>query len=412
MDVLAAIAAVVSLSVPHRANATPTVAADEAFVVVAWAAADAGGATDVFAAVSHDAARTFGTPVRVNSAPGEVRANGEQPPRVVLSRRGSPGAARVITIVWAAKGSRGTKLVAAQSLDSGKSFRPAATLPDTDAAGSRGWHNVAADATGRVFTIWLDHRALARDAAASHREHEAGGHDGVTMAQKSKLYIQSLDGAVVSRAVTQGVCYCCKTALAVDARGVLHAAWRHVYPGNFRDIAYARSGDGGLTFSPPVRISDDNWMLDGCPDDGPALAVDRDGRVHAVWPTLVDGGGEPTIALFYATSTQGAFSQRVQLPTQGVAHHPQITLAGDGSLLAAWDESSPGRRRVVIARAAAEPPRGRSSTADPSFVRHVISDDASAMYPALAESTTVTVVVWTARRGVQSTIAVSRVEID
>src|SRR5262249_9803663 len=153
----------------------------------------------------------------------------------------------------------------------------ATTVGDSDAAGNRGWHNAVADGKGGVYTVWLDHRELARDEgmATSHHEHAGGSKpDGVAMAQKSKLFVASLDGAVPPHAVTGGVCYCCKTALAVGGDGAVYAAWRHVYPGNLRDIAFAASRDGGRTFSAPVRVSEDRWMLEGCPDDGPAIAID------------------------------------------------------------------------------------------------------------------------------------------
>src|ERR1700710_3157521 len=94
-----------------------------------------------------------------------------------------------------------------------------------------------------------------------------------------------------------GVCYCCKTSLVTGDDGSLYAAWRHVYPGNIRDIAFTVSRDSGRTFADPVRVSDDRWVLDGCPENGPAMAIDGRNRVHIVWPTLVSGstaGGEPT----------------------------------------------------------------------------------------------------------------------
>ena len=47
-----------------------------------------------------------------------------------------------------------------------------------------------------------------------------------------------------ARALTSGVCYCCKTSLAI-ADGSVYAVWRHVYPGNMRDIAFTVSRDGG-----------------------------------------------------------------------------------------------------------------------------------------------------------------------
>lgn len=408
MDLLAALAAAISLAVPGRTSANPSVSADGQFVAVAWSASEAAGATDIYAAVSRDGARTFDPPVRVNSAAGEARANGEQPPRVVLVHQN--GAPPVMTIVWTAKGTAGTKLVSARSDDGGRTFRSSETLPDTDAPGNRGWHNTAVDPAGRIYAVWLDHRALARDESmpAAHHEHAAAGRpDGVAMAQKSSLYIQSLDGAVAPHVITNGVCYCCKTGLTIDHHGVVHAVWRHVYPGNMRDIAYARSSDGGRTFTAPARISEDRWMLDGCPDDGPAIAADAADRIHVVWPTLVadEREGDATIALFYASSLRGgAFTPRLRLPTEGIAHHPQIAVARDGSLVAAWDETANGARRVVTARAAPSAGAGRR------FVRRIVSSDAAAVYPALATIDNGTVAVWTTKTPAGSAISVARLE--
>ena len=86
------------------------------------------------------------------------------------------------------------------------------------------------------------------------------------------------------------------------------AAWRHVYPGNIRDIAFARAGTGG-SFAPPVRVSADEWQLDGCPEDGPAIAVDAKGRTHMVWPTLASEQGAPAFELFYAMSVDDLASR-------------------------------------------------------------------------------------------------------
>src|SRR4029079_2845491 len=175
--------------------------------------------------------------------------------------------------------------------------------------------------------VWLDHRELAQQdgaVAASHHDHTASSGakpDGVAMAQRSKLYFASLDGAVAPRALTGGVCYCCKTALATAADGWVFAGRRHVYPGNIRDIAFTMSRDGGNTFAVPLRVSEDKWVLEGCPDDGPAMAVDAKRRIHIVWPTLVDDAGadSPTIALFYATSGDGLrFTPRARIPSEGM----------------------------------------------------------------------------------------------
>ena len=379
---LSGAAASSELTVAGRRNATPTVAADGDFVAVAWGAAEASGSTDIFAAVSRDGGRSFGAPVRVNHIAGDARVNGEQPPHIALVPR--PRRDPAVVVVWTTKGENGTKLLQSRSDDGGRAFAPATLVPGTDAHGNRGWQAIAVNPAGRVDVVWLDHRELAHDAsmAASHHDHKAAGKpDGVAMAQQSKLFVASLDGTLAPRALSGGVCYCCKTAVVSSGDAIL-AAWRHVYPGNLRDIAFTLSRDGGRTFAPPLRVSEDKWALEGCPDDGPAMALDRQNRIHIVWPTLVTGTGaaaEPNIALFYAMSIDGTrFTARQQVPTEGTPHHPRIVLGADNALTIAWDELANGSRQIAFGRAAIDPD-GR-----PRIRREALGASGSGVYPALA----------------------------
>lgn len=394
-----------TLAVAGRANATPTVAADGALVAVVWSASAPSGATDVYSAVSRDAGRAFGAPVRVNDVNGDARVNGEQPPQVTLIPRA--GREPAITVVWTTKGAKGTKLVQSRSDDGGTSFAHASVVPGSDAEGNRGWEATTVERSGRVDAVWLDHRELATDSTLAMTHHEHGGAagskpDGVVMAQKSKLYVASLDGSLAARAVTGGVCYCCKTALAAGGDGSIYAAWRHVYPGNLRDMAFTVSRDGGRTFAPPLRVSEDKWMLEGCPDDGPAMAVDAQNRVHVVWPTLVtDGsGGNPTIGIFYASSNDGrVFSARERVPAEGMPHHPRIALVGKKVVLV-WDEVTDGTRRIAAGR--------RATGAAGAFTRQVVSDGTPGAYPMAASVPGGVVIAWTSGRSSASAIRVAR----
>jgi hypothetical protein len=398
-----------TLAVPGRANATPSIAADGRFVAVAWSAALPSGATDIFLAVSRDGGTTFASPVRVNDKDGDARVNGEQPPRVTLGRAGTAGPQ--ITVVWPTKGTAGTKLIYARSDDGGKSFGRSTGVPGADGAGNRGWQAAAVDRNGRVDVAWLDHRELAQqDGMVASTHHQHGGSsdakpDGVAMAQKSKLYVAAVDGSFAPHAVTGGVCYCCKTALAVAANGSLYTAWRHVYPGNIRDIAFTLSRDGGRTFAEPVRVSEDKWELEGCPDDGPAMAVDARNGIHIVWPTLAtDAASAPTIALFYATSSDGRrFTPRERIPTEGLPHHPQMAIAADGTVNVAWDELAKGTRRAALAHL------GTDAAGRPRFNRSIVSEGDSALYPVVAAAEGATFVAWTSKGAGDSVIRLARV---
>lgn len=83
------------IAVKDRANAFASIAASSRFVAIAWGATK-DGATDVYAAVSHDAGRHFAAPARVNGASGPANLSGEQPPRIALvHREQAPGTPRI-----------------------------------------------------------------------------------------------------------------------------------------------------------------------------------------------------------------------------------------------------------------------------------------------------------------------------
>lgn len=347
-----------TLSIAGRSNAHVSLASEGSVVAAVWAASAAGGETDIMAAVSRDGGRSFTAPVRVNAVAGDARVNGEQPPRITLSTE--RGAVPRITVVWTAKGVNGTRLHWSSSADAGRTFAPTQLVADTDAAGNRGWEAVAAAPGGRVFTAWLDHRKLASSGAMpSGHQHGASATptastDGADMAQLSQLYVAPIDGRTPAVPVTGGVCYCCKTAL-VASGSQLFVAWRHVYAGNMRDIAFSASRDAGRTFASPVRVSEDRWQIAGCPDDGPTMALDAQGRVHIVWPSVVTEGSGPVKALFHAVSSDGkSFSPRTRVPTEGQAHHPQLSIDATGAAVLVWDETGKGVRRLAAATARAD----------------------------------------------------------
>ena len=294
-----------------------------------------------------------------------------------------------------------TGIKVARSTDGGLTFTAPIDLQSDGAIGDRGWPALAVDESGDAHAVWLDHRGLAARRAAQGETAKPGRHvhgapasgDSSVMAQGSSLfYAASGRGSVKEREITAGVCYCCKTALAAGQGRMLVAAWRHVYPGDLRDIAFAISRDGGRSFSAPSRVSEDGWAINGCPDDGPALVVDAGGVTHIVWPTVM-GGDEPVGALFYASSRDGQrFTPRVRIPTLGSPKpmHPQVALAADGALVVAWDELIDGRRVAALRRLTVK------ADAAPAFGEVVrLRSQGNASHPVLASSPEGVFTAWT-----------------
>jgi hypothetical protein len=396
-----------TLGIANHTNEYASVARAGDWVAVVWSASSDATGTNVYAAVSRDGGMSFGSPMRVNAVERQANISGEQPPRIALVPRA--GTAPDMVVVWTAKLADGTVLLSARSSDGGRSFGNSEVVTGSAAAGNRGWESTAVDVGGHVYTVWLDHRDTATAASGTHAMHQHGAtpdkasqmsSDGVARAQRSQLFVGTLEGTVPAQSVTRGVCYCCKTAILTAPEGAVYLAWRHVYPGNYRDIAFTVSRDGGRSFADPARVSEDGWQIDACPENGPSLAADRTGRVHVVWPTLVRGNGTETLKLFASSTADGrTFTPRSALPTSGAAYHPQIVSSPDGSLFAAWDELTPGTpRRIRLAR-------GRiAKDGSVRFESVDLGEDAAGSYPALTLTDTHVVLAWTGRAEANSRI--------
>ena len=397
---------IVRLAVPDRMNAVPALAARGAFVAVVWAAT-AENQTDAFVAVSRDGGRSFGGPSRVNDVPGTVRAATESGPRVALGPLLAGRTDPVVTVVWAGREPAST-IRLTRSRDGGRTFDASTRLEGEHAVGNRGWASLDVDDRGAARVVWLDHR---RTAAWPGGEHHHGGGvtsapvrdteptptDAVARAQLSGLYMAS--GSGPAREIARGVCYCCKTSMASGPGGVVVASWRHVFDGNLRDIAFVLSRDGGRTFGAPTRVSQDGWAIDGCPEDGPAVALDTTGAVHLAWPTVVPGPA-PFKAVFYASARDGVHaSPRMQLSPRGrTVAHPSIVLAADGLPLVAWDGA--GTDRAIWMTAGMKNGRFGPPTR--------LSGEVDASYPVGARTSDGVLWAWREQEGAATRIAVSR----
>ena len=157
-----------------------------------------------------------------------------------------------------------------------------------------------------------------------------------------------------------------------------------------------------------MRVSDDHWVLDGCPENGPALAVDREKRIHVVWATLLPGStadAPPTLGLFYAMSRAGRrFTPRRQIMTEGVPRHAQIALGPEGQMTVVWDEQAPGVHRVALARGTLNGNDGIR------FTREALTDSAPATYPVVATTAAGTLIAWTSGSSGQTVIRTMLVE--
>lgn len=321
----------------------PTVAEDPrtGAAYVAWAVPGEAGA-DVF--VARVEGEVVSAPVRVNAEAGGAATHDQAPPQVAVGPDGVVYVAYLVQTDVPGRRFPASELRVARSADGGRSFE-APVRPHADAGfpTSHHFHALAVAADGTVYVSWLDGAAQDRYEAVhppaegdAHAHHAASGPGTEVHVARSTDGGRSFEPSVV---VAQGTCQCCRTALATDADGAVYVAWRHIYPGGdgptIRDVAVARSTDGGATFSAPARVHADGWRLDGCPHAGPALAVDGAGRLHAAWFT----GAEGRMGAYHAVADEG-FAFGPPRPLSGETAGPHLALAADagGAVWAVWED--------------------------------------------------------------------------
>jgi hypothetical protein len=271
----------------------------------------------------------------VNPEPGTATAWRGDQPSVAVGKNGN------VYVVWTTRvessAKKGTDLYLSVSSDMGATFGTPVKVNDDKVPAAHGMHSLGVADDGRIYVSWLDERSV----AAPKPSTKADGHH---MESNRELFIaDSTDGGRTfsrNRKIATDACPCCKTALAVAPDGTIYIGWRHVLPGDYRHIAITTSTDAGATFSKPVIVSDDKWVLHGCPVSGPSLAVADNGTLKVLWYAA---GEANTPGLYVAESNDKAksFSGR-QLLAQGGVRGTPVLAAGANSDVAVWEMTGEG----------------------------------------------------------------------
>jgi hypothetical protein len=177
---------------------------------------------------------------------------------------------------------------------------------------------------GRLGAIWLDGRNM-KDMKESDEHAPA--------AESMTLRYASIDAAgnlVDEKELDERVCECCQTSAAVTSAGPI-ALYRDRSPAEVRDIYIVRQVNGSWTTPQPVFA--DNWKINGCPVNGPAVAADG-ARVAVAWFTGADNVSRVKIA--FSPDAGATFNQPVVVDEGETVGRVDTLLLPDGSALVCW----------------------------------------------------------------------------
>lgn len=178
---------------------------------------------------------------------------------------------------------------------------------------------------GRVGAIWLDGRNL-KD-VKDDEPHTA-------LAQSMTLRYAAIDsqGELSDEAqLDDRVCECCQTSAAITNDGIV-AVYRDRSPTEVRDIAFVRNTPA-RNWSSPRIVHADNWEINACPVNGPAIATDGN-RVAVAWYTGV--GDVAHVRIAFSNDAGATFGPPIQVDDGDTVGRVDVLLLPDGSALVCW----------------------------------------------------------------------------
>ena len=259
--------------------------------------------------------KTFEAPVVIPNS-SNIQPHGENLPKIIFKPSGE------IIALWGAgnpnpKNKYSGLVFYTQSFDAGKTWTAARPLVSDTASYDQRYYDIALLPNGEAAITWLDNRKT-------------------TTKQGSALYFATTNGSNgfgEGRLISQPCCPCCRTDLYVDKKGGIHALFRGIVQDSIRDMVHIVSNDGGKTFSDPKRISEDNWVINGCPHTGPAMSDNNDG-IHFAWFT-----GGRNKGCYYTKSTNNGKTFVLRDSVSALGSHPQLSTMSNGTVLIVWDET-------------------------------------------------------------------------
>lgn len=267
---------------------------------ISLATVDAG---NLYIRTSHDGGDSFEEPVRVNDVEGDVSSHGESSPQMQVRTRSE------FYCLWQSK--KGN-LRFARSQDWAESFQKSIDVDPTGKA-NQSFYTLNVSPKGHVYAAWLD-----------GRDRNAGrpGTSDVYLARSTDK------GATFEKPirVSLDVCPCCRPSIAFSGE-LTHVSWRGVLEGNVRDMFVATSADAGATWSKPARVAEDNWVLNGCPHSGAAMASIGK-RLFIAWHTVREEKNR--LYLSYSDDGGATFARRAELSANVLdPNHPFMLTSRD-----------------------------------------------------------------------------------
>ncbi len=227
----------------------------------------------------------------------------------------------------------------ALSTDSGQTWSEP-IIPHRDGtATEHGFVTLYPDNAG-VGLVWLDGRNMANEATDDVAD------SGMTLRAASLSPALELSNEDL---VDGLICDCCQTDVATTSEGPV-AIYRDRNGDEIRDIYVSRLVDGSWQEGMP--IGSDNWIIPGCPVNGPVIEAFGD-AVAAAWFTVAND--VPRIQAGFSEDLAETFSAPIDVAAGETLGRVGLAMLPDGDVAVSWlRKASVDSAEVCVRRVSAD----------------------------------------------------------
>ena len=189
-----------------------------------------------------------------------------------------------------------------------------------------------------LAAVWLDGRNMIVDGEFAF-ENEAGEPLGMSL----RYARFDVAGERLSSAELDPLaCDCCQTDVALLGGDAL-LAFRDRTTSEVRDIVVQRLSEDG--WQTPIPLAPDNWVLEACPINGPAIAA-RDDQVAVAWFSAADN--RPLVRVVRSNDGGRTFGDAMDLDSSGSFGHVDIAALPNGETAVSWLRSEADGLALVL----------------------------------------------------------------
>jgi hypothetical protein len=225
-----------------------------------------------------------------------------------------------------------------------------------------------------AMAVWLDGRQMAEAEKDS------------TIVQQMTLRGAKIDpkGTVKeSYIIDDRVCDCCQTDMAMTQEGPI-VVYRDRSGNEVRDIYYSKQINNNWTS--PLPLFEDNWVIEGCPVNGPAIST-KDSKVAVAWFTIANGF--PSVKVVFSSSNGEFFGNPINIDHVSPLGRVDIELLEDNSALVSWMDRIDGKTLIQLQRVKLDGSKSEIATVTES------SESRSSGFPRMVIKNNYAVISWT-----------------